>query len=35
MTFRSYRLVFPNKTLSVTIYEMPDGKVEQFLVAAN
>ena len=35
MTFRAYRFVFPNKTLSVTIYEMPDGKVEQFLVAAN
>jgi len=35
MIFRAYRVVFPNKNLTVTIYEMPDGKVEQFLVGAN
>jgi D-alanyl-D-alanine carboxypeptidase len=35
MIFRAYRVVFPGKNLTVTIYEMPDGKVEQFLVGAN
>jgi D-alanyl-D-alanine carboxypeptidase len=34
MTFRGYQVVFANKTLEVTIYEMPDGKIEQYLVGA-
>ncbi len=34
MTFRAYRVVCAKKNLVVTIYEMPDGKLEQFLVAA-
>jgi D-alanyl-D-alanine carboxypeptidase len=32
MTFRSYRVQFAKKTLLVTIYLLPDGKYEQFLV---
>ena len=35
MTFRDYSVVFANRTLQVTIYEMPDGKIEQYLVAAG
>jgi hypothetical protein len=27
--------VFANKTLEVTIYEMPDGKIEQYLVGPS
>jgi D-alanyl-D-alanine carboxypeptidase len=34
MTFRSYRASFPKQTLNITIYEMPDGKLEQYLVSA-
>jgi CubicO group peptidase (beta-lactamase class C family) len=34
MTFRGYSVVFANKTLEITIYEMPDGKIEQYLVGA-
>jgi D-alanyl-D-alanine carboxypeptidase len=34
MTFRGYQVVFANKTLEVTIYEMRDGKIEQYLVGA-
>jgi D-alanyl-D-alanine carboxypeptidase len=34
MTFRSDRVAFESKNLVITIYEMPDGKIEQFLVAA-
>src|SRR5262249_22512607 len=33
MTFRSYSVKFPSVTLNITIYEMPDGKLEQYLVA--
>jgi D-alanyl-D-alanine carboxypeptidase len=33
MTLRVYRVVFSNKTLRVWTYEMPDGKLEQYLVA--
>jgi CubicO group peptidase (beta-lactamase class C family) len=33
MTLRSYRAVFPGKTLRVWTYETPDGKLEQYQVA--
>ncbi|HEY1577220.1 MAG TPA: serine hydrolase domain-containing protein [Terracidiphilus sp.] len=32
MTFRSFRAEFPNRQLTVTTYEEPDGKLEQYLV---
>ena len=34
MLLRVYRVKFPQKTLHVWTYEMPDGKLEQFQVAA-
>jgi D-alanyl-D-alanine carboxypeptidase len=33
MVNRSYRASFPNRTLMVWTYEMPDGKLEQYQVA--
>jgi CubicO group peptidase (beta-lactamase class C family) len=33
MTYRSYRVTFPNRRLRVWTYEMPDGKLEQYQVA--
>src|SRR4051812_1194350 len=33
MVYRSYRVSFPNQTLRVWTYEMPDGKLEQYQVA--
>jgi D-alanyl-D-alanine carboxypeptidase len=33
MVYRSYRVTFPNQTLRVWTYEMPDGKLEQYQVA--
>jgi D-alanyl-D-alanine carboxypeptidase len=33
MVYRSYRVTFPNRTLRVWTYEMPDGKLEQYQVA--
>src|SRR5438876_2356765 len=33
MTYRSYRVTFPNRALRVWTYEMPDGKLEQYQVA--
>jgi CubicO group peptidase (beta-lactamase class C family) len=33
MTYRSYRVSFPNQTIRVWTYEMPDGKLEQYQVA--
>ncbi len=33
MTLRSYRVVFPKKTLRVWTFAMPDGKLEQYMVA--
>jgi D-alanyl-D-alanine carboxypeptidase len=33
MTFRVFKVEFPNIQLDVTTYEMPDGKLEQYLVA--
>jgi len=35
MTFRAYRVDFEKKTLTVSTYWMPDGKIEQFMVDAN
>jgi D-alanyl-D-alanine carboxypeptidase len=32
MTFRSFNVKFAKLTLNITIYEMPDGKLEQYLV---
>jgi CubicO group peptidase (beta-lactamase class C family) len=33
MTERSYEVKYPAKNLVITIYEMPDGKLEQYLIA--
>ena len=35
MTLRRYRIRFPNKTLTATTFWMPDGKIEQFQIAAE
>jgi D-alanyl-D-alanine carboxypeptidase len=32
MVFRSFSVSFPDKHLRVTTFEMPDGKLEQYLV---
>jgi CubicO group peptidase (beta-lactamase class C family) len=32
MTFRVYDIVFPTTHLGLTTYQMPDGKIEQFIV---
>jgi len=32
MTYRSFAVKFPGRTVTVSIFEMPDGKIEQFLV---
>ncbi len=32
MTERIYEVKYPNKKLVIVIYEMPDGKIEQYLV---
>jgi D-alanyl-D-alanine carboxypeptidase len=32
MIFRSYRVSFAKRNVVITIYEMPDGKIEQYLV---
>jgi CubicO group peptidase (beta-lactamase class C family) len=34
MVFRRFEIVFPMKTLVLTTFTMPDGKLEQYLVAA-
>jgi CubicO group peptidase (beta-lactamase class C family) len=34
MVFRRFEIVFPMKTLALTTFTMPDGKVEQYLVSA-
>jgi CubicO group peptidase (beta-lactamase class C family) len=34
MTLRRYRIVFPNKTLRLTTFAMPDGTLEQYQLAA-
>jgi len=33
MTFRVFDVTFPTRKVRVTVYEMPDGKLEQYLVA--
>ncbi len=33
MTERIYEVKYPNKSLVIIIYEMPDGKFEQYLIA--
>ncbi|MGC2110205.1 MAG: serine hydrolase domain-containing protein [Candidatus Korobacteraceae bacterium] len=33
MTERSYAVGYPDKNLVIIIYEMPDGKIEQYLIA--
>ncbi|HZQ25162.1 MAG TPA: serine hydrolase domain-containing protein [Terriglobales bacterium] len=35
MSFREYRVKFPDKTLNVTVRAMPDGKIEQYQVFAS
>jgi hypothetical protein len=32
MTFRVFRMVYPTRTLKLTTYAYPDGKMEQFPV---
>ena len=32
MTFHVYTLKFAKRTVSVTTYEQPDGKLDQFLL---
>ena len=32
MVFRAFRAEFPNRRITVTTYEEPDGKIEQYLV---
>ncbi len=34
MTFHSYLAVFPRHAVTITTYQMPDGKLEQYLVFA-
>jgi CubicO group peptidase (beta-lactamase class C family) len=33
MTARIYLVKYPNKSLVIIVYEMPDGKIEQYLIA--
>ncbi len=33
MTFRAFRIVYPDKSLMLTTYTYPDGKLEQYLIA--
>jgi D-alanyl-D-alanine carboxypeptidase len=35
MTFRRFIVRYPKKTLAITCFEMPDGKIEQFQIAAR
>jgi D-alanyl-D-alanine carboxypeptidase len=35
MTHRIYQIKYPQKTLGINIYEMPDGKFEQYLIAVQ
>ena len=35
MTHRSYQVKYPQKALRINIYEMPDGKFEQYLISAT
>jgi hypothetical protein len=33
MIERVYEVKYPKKNLVIVIYEMPDGKIEQYLIA--
>ena len=33
MTFRAFRITYPGKSLTLTTYTYPDGKLEQYLIA--
>jgi hypothetical protein len=33
MTARIYEVKYPTKTLVIIVYQMPDGKIEQYLIA--
>jgi hypothetical protein len=33
MTARIYEVKYPNKSLVIIVYEMPDGKIEQYLIS--
>jgi D-alanyl-D-alanine carboxypeptidase len=33
MTFREFEIVYPGRTLELTTYTYPDGKLEQYLIA--
>ena len=35
MTHMSYEVKFKEKTVGINIYQMPDGKLEQYLIAAH
>jgi D-alanyl-D-alanine carboxypeptidase len=35
MTYRAYRAKFADKVLAISTFEMPDGKIEQFLVSVG
>ncbi len=35
MTHLNYEVKFKDKTVGINIYQMPDGKFEQYLVAAE
>jgi CubicO group peptidase (beta-lactamase class C family) len=35
MTHMSYEVKFPSKTVGINIYQMPNGKFEQYLIAAQ
>lgn len=35
MTYRGFLVEFADKTVSISIYEMPDGKFEQYLIASR
>jgi len=35
MIYRGYQVKFASKTVGLSIFEMPDGKIEQFLVVAR
>ena len=34
MTFRRFQADFPSESVLITVYEEPDGKLEQYLVIA-
>jgi D-alanyl-D-alanine carboxypeptidase len=35
MTHMSYEVKFKSKTVGINIYQMPDGKLEQYLISAG